>query len=171
MVNRSSIKSKLLRIIPLYGINKAQEELKQWNRSIRDETILHLKRSEDWIISMLEKAVKDRNKDFISNIKSARKKIQNVKENIESATYDIFPTNSPLKIKRSSLKNALEMDEKILKLSQVIYDKIEVLSDKFQDKSKEVILDLEQMYPEIRVIQDQLIKRKLYFKKENLEKE
>ena len=159
-----------MRIIPIYGVKKAQEELRQWDRSIRDETILHLKRSEDWIISMLEKAVKDRDKNIISKIESTRKKIQNIKENVKSTTYDIFPSSSSIKIKKSTLKHALEMDEKIVKRTKVVYKKIETLSDTFQDKSKEVIMDLEQIYPEIRVIQDQLTKRKLYFKKENLEK-
>lgn len=171
MVNRSGIKSKLLRIIPIYGAYKAEEELREWDRSIRDEAILHLKQSEDCILSMLEKAVKDRDREIVSKIESARKKIHTVKENVKSATYGYFPRSSPIKIKESALKNALELDENIVKLAKVVYNKIEVLSDKFQDKSKEVIMDLEQIYPEIRVIQDQLTKRKLLFRKGSLEEE
>jgi hypothetical protein len=169
--NRTSLKNKLIRLIPIYGAYKAEEELREWDRSIRDEAILHLKRSEERIRSMLEKAVKDRDRTLISKVESARKKIHNIKENIKTATYGYFPRSSPIKIKESTLKNALEMDENIVKLAQGIYNKIEVLSNKFQDKSKEAIFDLEQIYPEIRVIQDYLTKRKLLFRKGHLEEE
>ena len=169
MVNRSSIKSKLLRIIPIYGAYKVEEELREWDRSIRDEAILHLKRSENEILSMLEKAVKKRDRDIISQIESARKKLHNVKENVKTATYGYFPRSSPIKIKEPALRNALEMDENIVKVTQVIFNKIEVLSNKFKGSNKEVIMDLAQINSEINDIQNHLTKRKLLFRKGNLE--
>lgn len=171
MGNRVSIKNKLLRIIPIYGAYKVEEELREWDRSIRDEAILHLKRSEDGILSILEKAVKNRDRDIISQIESARKKLHFVKENVKTATYGYFPRSSPIKIKETELKNALEMDENIVKLTQVIFNKIEVISNKFEGSNKEVVMDLEQIYPEINEIQDHLAKRKLLFRKGNLEEE
>ena len=171
MVNRSGLKDKLLRLIPVYGAYKVEEELREWDRSVRDEAIMHLTRSEDSLLSMLEKAVQKRDRDMISQIESSRKDIHTVKERVKTSTYGYFPRQSPIKIKEEALKEALDMDEKIVEGAKSISCKVDVLSSRFVGSEKEVLMDLDELGVSIKSIRGLLLRRNILFRKGSSEEE
>jgi predicted class III extradiol MEMO1 family dioxygenase len=168
VVNRSGLREKILRIIPIYGAYKVEEELREWDRSVRDESILYLSESEDHLHVMLEKAVKRRDKETISQIEDVRKKIHSIKERVKTSTYGYFPRQSPIKIKENTLKTALAMDEQIVNESKRMSEKTDILSSKFTGTEKEILMDLNEL-GNIKTINDLLLKRKLLFRKGQLE--
>jgi len=150
-----------LRLIPVYGAYKVEEELREWDRSVRDETVLHLTRAEESLLSMLEMAVERRDRDTISRIERSRRDIHSIKEKVRTATYGYFPRFSPIKIKEDALKEALNIDEEIVDNVKSISDKVDVLSNKFEGSEREVLMDLEELGVNIKTIRDYLSRRRI----------
>jgi predicted class III extradiol MEMO1 family dioxygenase len=164
------LKEKIIRIIPIYGAYKVEEELREWDRSIRDESILYLTESEDNLHVMLQKGVKRRDKETISQIEDTRKRIHSIKEKIKTSTYGYFPRQSPIKIKETTLNTALSIDEQIVNESKAISEKTDILSSKFTGTEKEILMDLNEL-ENIKTINDLLLRRKLLFRRGQLEED
>ena len=171
MEERSGLKDKLLRLIPVYGAYKVEEDLREWDRSIRDEAILHLSKSEESLLTMLEKAVETRARNSISQIEKSRRDIHAVKEKVRTSTYGYFPRLSPIKIKEQALKEALSLDEKIVATAKSLSDKVDVLSNKFEGAEKEVLMDLQELKSDIKSIRELHLKRKMLLSKGHLKGE
>jgi len=137
------LRQKILRYIPIYGHYKLEEELREWYRSIRDNSLYHLSKTEDLINNMLEVEVSKRDRDSISKIEKSRRNIHIIKERIKTQTYGFFPSKSPIKIDKEILENILDVDEEIVLQSQKIFDKIQSIKNKYDTGSEsEAIYDL-----------------------------
>lgn len=162
---RSGLKDKLLRLIPVYGAYKVEEELREWDRSVRDEAVLHLSGAEENLLTMLESAVSKRDRDMISKIERSRRDIHILKEKIKTSPYGYFPRFSPIKIREDVLKEALDLDEEIVDIAHSLSMKVEALSSRFSGSEKEVLMDLNELGKDLQSIQENLGKRNVLLRK------
>jgi len=157
---RSGLRKKILGLIPVYGHYKLEEELREWDRSVRDEAVFYLSKGEALLVNMLETAVTTRDRNVITRIEKSRKNLHTVKEKIKTQTYGYFPRFSPIKIDKKVLGSVLDLDEEIVSKSQNIKEKLQALLNKFEGGAeKEAILDLQDVEGSLQPIDSLLSKR------------
>ena len=118
------LKKKIVRAIPVYGHYREEEDLREWDRSIRDECISSLQRTEKQIESMLPLWVAKRDKNKIAVVESLRGNIRSRRETIRTSAYGFWPRLSPIKIDGTVLRAVLDVDESILSASDRLLDQV-----------------------------------------------
>ena len=161
---RTRLRDKLLRYIPVYGAYKVEEELREWDRSVRDEAVLYLTRGEAQLTTLLEHAVTRRDRPMIAQIERTRKQAHGLKEQLRTAVAGYFPRFSPIQIREDALREALDLDEHIVQQTQTFAAKLAVLAQRFPSDETAVLLDLEALHTELRQIQTQLTRRAVLFR-------
>ena len=157
---RLGLREKILRFVPVYGHYKLEEELREWDRSIRDEAVFYLSKGENLLVNMLETAVAKRDRDSIARIEKGRKNLHTIKEKIRTQAYGYFPRFSPTKIDKKVLKGVLDLDEEIVSKSKNIHGKLQALLNKFEGGTeKEAILDFQDIASSLQPIDAMLSKR------------
>jgi len=110
----SSLKAKIIKSVPVYGHYRIEEDLREWDRSIRDESINSLKGAENGVESLLGFYVTKRDRDRIGFFDNYRRDIRLRRETIRTSAYGFWPRLSPIKIDENALKMILDTDEKVL---------------------------------------------------------
>lgn len=171
MVNtrRTGLRDKLLRYIPVYGAYKVEEELREWDRSVRDEAVLYLTRGEAQLTTLLEHAVTLRDRAMIARIERTRKHAHALKEQIRTAAAGYFPRFSSIQIREDALREALDLDEHIVQQTQTFAAKLAVLAQRFAGDETAVLLDLDELHTELGQIQTQLTHRAVLFRTGSVE--
>lgn len=162
----SDLRKKIIRAIPIYGHYREEEDLREWDRSIRDESITSLQRAEKQIESMLPFWVAERDRSKISAIESLRGNIRSRRETIRTSAYGFWPRLSPIKIDGTVLNAVLDVDENVLStcdqlLNQVTQEvgKMRTISDK--EEQTKAFGDLEALVSNHINSVDSLISRRL----------
>jgi len=109
-----ALKAKIARSIPVYGHYREEEDLREWDRSVRDEAITSLNDAERSIARLLSDAVQKRDKETIVKIENLRKECRSRRETIRTAAYGFWPRFSPIKIDGRLLSSVLNLDEVLL---------------------------------------------------------
>jgi hypothetical protein len=110
----AALKAKIIRSIPVYGHYREEEDLREWDRSVRDEAIASLNDAERSIARLLSDAVQKRDRNSIGKIESLRKECRSRRETIRTAAYAFWPRFSPIKIDGNVLTSVLNLDESVL---------------------------------------------------------
>ena len=159
-ISKESLKEKILKYIPGYGHYKLEENLREWNRSIRDESDLFLSNCEKILMNILDFAVSKRDRNSINQIENIRKKIHMLKETINTQTYGYFPSFSVIKIDQEVLKSIINTDEKILENCKNLKNKLSNIEKKYNSGfEKEAILDLTDILQELNPIDSLIAER------------
>jgi phosphate uptake regulator len=111
---REGFRRKLLGLVPVYGHYRIEEDLREWDRSVREEALSHLKHCEELLIDALDVAVTNRNREAASAIETGREAIHAMGERIRTQAYGYFPRFSPIKVDKRVLGEALDIDEKVV---------------------------------------------------------
>jgi hypothetical protein len=99
----------------VYGAYKVEEELREWDRSVRDEAVLYLTQGEKQLTTLLEHAVTLRDRAMIARIERTRKQAHGVKEQLRTAVAGYFPRFSPIQIREERARGrplSVMLDEK-----------------------------------------------------------
>lgn len=168
-MKRTRLRDKLLRYIPVYGAYKVEEELREWDRSVRDEAVLYLTRGEAQLTALLEHAVTLRDRAMIARIERIRKLTHGVKEQLRTAVAGYFPRFSPIQIREEALREALDLDERIVQQTQTFAAKLAVLAQRFAGNETAVLLDLDGLHTALGQIQTHLTRRAVLFRTGSVE--
>jgi len=166
---KSGLKERLLRSIPVLGHYKIEEDIREWDRSIRDEAVHNITLAEDGLMSMLERAVDRRDRDIIAQIERSRKDLHMAKEKVNVAPYGYFPRSSPIKIQEEDLRAMLDIDEEIVDKTRSISEKIHSLSSRFEGRENESLMDLKLLGEDLSSIVELTSKRTLLLRKGSTE--
>ena len=118
---RKGLRERLLGLIPVYGHYKLEEEMREWDRSVRDEAVSVLEKSEQFLISHMEEAVNTRDRARITSLESCRSDIHMLREKIKTQAYGYAPRYTPVKVNRSVLEDVLDLDEEIVADTRIIH--------------------------------------------------
>ena len=142
-VKRKSIRQKILQFVPVIGHYKLEEEIREWDRSIRDESIDVMENCENILDKILESLVNARKRDSIIELEKSRKRVYKLKETIRTQTYGYFPSKSYIKIDRKNLETVFSIDEEITKSLRKFLEKLQAIFEKFERGSDtEALMDL-----------------------------
>jgi len=118
----NSLKAKIIRLIPGYGHYRIEEDLREWDRAVRDEALLLLKQAEKEVERVFQYYVPGRDMDRIRLLNEGRKDIRSTRETIRTSAYGFWPSFSALKINEKALIAVLDIDEDILTESRKLAD-------------------------------------------------
>jgi hypothetical protein len=118
----TSLKTKIIRLIPGYGHYRIEEDLREWDRAVRDQALISLKEAEKAVESVFQYYVPSRDLGRIRLLEESRKDIRSTKETIRTSAYGFWPSFSGLKINEKALVNVLDIDESILSESRKLAD-------------------------------------------------
>ncbi len=111
---RMNLRGRLLGLIPTFGRYKVEEGIREWDRSIRDEAVTHLTKSEEVLNDFLRVVVSKRDREMIAAIEESRRGVHTLKERIKTQAYGYFPRFSEIKINKGALERMLDVDDEIL---------------------------------------------------------
>ena len=118
---RKGIREHLLGLIPVYGHYKLEEEIREWDRSVRDEAISTLESSEKLLVSQMEEAVNTRNRAKITLLEKIRSDLHIFRGKIQTQAYGYAPRYTPVNINRRVLEDVLDLDEEIVSDTRIIH--------------------------------------------------
>ncbi|MBN1682424.1 hypothetical protein JW865_02600 [Candidatus Bathyarchaeota archaeon] len=126
---RMTLRKRILEFIPGYGHYKIEEELREWDRSVRDEAVKYLTECESSLNNLLKRAVDKRNRELIRSLEDSRKDIHLVKDRIKTQAYSYFPMMSPIKIDKKVLEKIIDIDDSIVQHSEKLYSSLKTYTE------------------------------------------
>ena len=122
---RKGLREHILELIPVYSHYKLEEEMREWDRSVRDEAVSVLEKSEQFLVSQMEEAVNIRDRARITSLESCRSDLHMLREKIKTQAYGYAPRYTPVKIDRKILEDVLDLDEEIVSDTRIIHGILE----------------------------------------------
>lgn len=141
---RKDIREHLLGLIPVYGHYKLEEEIREWDRSVRDEAVLYLETSEKLLISQMEEAVNTRDRTKITLLEKCRSDLHMFREKVQTQAYGYAPRYTPVNVNRKVLEDVLDIDEEIVSDTRMIHGILDA-EDPLYDKINSPLENAEEL--------------------------
>jgi hypothetical protein len=137
---RAGIRERLLRLVPVYGHYRIEEDLREWDRSVRDESVDILTNAETSIARLLSDAANTRDRETLLKFDMLRKELHLLKDKIRISAYGYFPRFGPIKINEQVLKQVLDTDSEIVHKCTILEEHVRNLTKETNEASlKEIV--------------------------------
>ncbi|MFP3951022.1 MAG: hypothetical protein ACLFVP_02615 [Candidatus Bathyarchaeia archaeon] len=155
---RVTLKKRLLKLIPVYGSYRIEEDLREWDRVIREEAQENLSYGIQVLINLIESALMRRDRELIEASESLREKIKILRENIKTQGAGYFPRFSPIKIDSKVLEKTIDIDSYIVEKTGSIKNNLLAIAE--NEDPGELISDLRSVTFQIYDVRDLLEDRR-----------
>jgi len=125
---RVTLKKRLLKLIPVYGSYRIEEDLREWDRAIREEAYENLSTGIHALINLIESALMRRDRELIEASESLRERLQLLREETKTQGAGYFPRFSPIKIDGKALERTIDIDSDIVEKTDAIKNKLMLIS-------------------------------------------